>query len=169
MFHRGRLEFEPEAQGAGQARSAWEALWWSPTAAGKSGGAAMISDDDPYGLGRYAERFRTIVLRRLQSMPDTEWQELREWAADGRGVDDDDVPSEPVTRESLVRETLFEDGLELSDLLKSGFGDRATEIGSIEGYPVLYIEGTGIFAWGSDKTIGTLAVWITYPAYPPGW
>ncbi len=119
----------------------------------------------------YYEPFKDVVLKHLHSMPSDEWQRLRAYAANHAGnIHHKDIADLSMTPESLFDVALSEDGISVDDVLSPGFRLQAVEIGEIEGQPVRYITGQGIYLWGlNPKHRLSLSFWITHPAYPPNW
>lgn len=71
---------------------------------------------------------------------------------------------------SLLEVAVSEDSISVQETLIPALKAKATEIGQIEGQPVFYVNGEGIYLWGLDQASGiTLCFWATYPAYPPSW
>lgn len=71
---------------------------------------------------------------------------------------------------SLLDAAVSEESISVQEMLIPALKAKAKEIGQIEGQPVLYIQGEGIYLWGLDPASGiTLTFWTTYPAYPPIW
>lgn len=123
-------------------------------------------------LDAYDEPFKAVVLQHIRtSLAATEWARFRALAADRRryvdrnfAVDADASPAE------LLDSALCEDSISVDEILIPLFKAKAVEIGQIEGQPVRYISGEGIYLWGLDPAKGfTLSFWATFPAYPPGW
>ncbi len=121
-------------------------------------------------LDRFRGAFKAIVLGHIRSALDSaEWRRLRALAGQGRPfarlpVDADARP------ESLFEAACSEDTLSIREALIPVFKADATEIGTIEAKPVYYVRGRGLYVWGLEPVDGnTLSVWVTFPAYPPGW
>lgn len=72
------------------------------------------------------------------------------------------------TPAELVDLATSEDTLPMSALTAAfGEGRRLAPIGKI---PVLYFSDQGVFAWSpKHQEKATLCLWLTHPAYPPGW
>jgi hypothetical protein len=114
--------------------------------------------------------FKSAVLAHLKAAVDDDaWAYFREIARTGLT----EVPidgSEHWTREQLVEEGVTVGGGTVQDLLDA-FSERLIdEIGTIENRPVQFIVQEGIYSWAlSDDAEDALELWITCPAYPPGW
>lgn len=121
-------------------------------------------------LENFWEPFKAVVLPHLKALPAGEWRRLRAVGADqSRYVGGIPPLAEPVTPETLVDGALCEDDWSFAHAL-AGFEDHAEEVGVIEGRPVSYIVGMGIYLWTPHPTDGpTMTLWITHPAYPPGY
>ena len=121
-------------------------------------------------LEKFREPFKAVVLAHLKALPAEEWQRLRAVGQDRlRYVGGMPPLTEPVDPETLVDEGLCEDDWTLNRAL-AGFEENARAIGAVEGRPVVYIAGCGIYLWAPHPTDGpTMTLWITHPAYPPGY
>ncbi len=115
--------------------------------------------------------FQEIVLEHVKALPSDEWARLRHMATDeSRYSCDLDTAMPHASREELVIGAISHDGISVDELSTPKFKARAEEIGSIAGAPVFYIAGEGMYFWGADRTSrATLNLWLTHPAYPPGW
>lgn len=123
-------------------------------------------------LDSYHQPFKEVVLPHLSALPPDEWKRLRAFAANrSRHVNPKlDVADLEATPQKLVDDALSEDSISVDQFLETSFRAKATEIGSIKGQPVYYVNGQGIYLWGLEPKQGfTLAVWVTHPAYPPSW
>ncbi len=81
-----------------------------------------------------------------------------------------DTANPKASPEELIAAAVTHDGISVDEIIIPKFRVRTDEIGTIEGAPVFYIKGEGIYFWGADRTTrATLNVWLTHPAYPPGW
>lgn len=115
-------------------------------------------------LDGYREAFRTVVLRHMRrELPFHEWENLRTSAGAARAL--------ALSHEQLTEIAISEDGLSVAEVLAVPHYRRAaTVIGQIDGQAVHYVVGRGIYLWGLNPANGySLSLWITYPAYPPGW
>lgn len=119
-----------------------------------------------------SDEFEALIFRHITAeLPQDEWNLLR-----GRALDQlDGVRPYPVVdpnegAEQLIRNNVCEDSGEDIEVIIKNIGAPVTEIGFIEGSPVFYLEGTGIYLWDPKGPTGHyLSFWITFPAYPPGW
>jgi hypothetical protein len=117
--------------------------------------------------------FKSVVLQHIRnSLPAAEWSRLRALADDERRrcvdrsfqIDADASPA------ALLDVALSTDSISVDKTLVPVFKVKAVEIGQIEGRPVHYIHGEGIYLWGLEPAKGfTLSFWVTFPAYPPSW
>ena len=106
------------------------------------------------------DAFRSVVLNHLKtSVSDEQWQELRGLSGTNKEI----------TRDELVNNWFVEGNLSINDILTGPIRDQAEEIGRVDGSPVFFIKGGGIYAWGKPNASFSLDVWITWPAYPPIW
>lgn len=128
------------------------------------------------GLKPYLPQFKAVVLGHLKGIADDDWNYYRHRAAlfegDIRAVDQGYVIDINETRESVLDGAIFLDsGPSVEEILKSSgkFEASAIRIGEIEGHPVYYIDGHGIYLWGKPQSSQTISFWATFPAYPPGW
>lgn len=113
------------------------------------------------------------VLRHLLAMPDAEWERLRAFGTDeGRFVNHNDIALPHLTRESLVEGFVSIDGISIGEVLGPEYRAKAVEIARVEGRPLYYIEGEGIYVMEVVRESGvpmTRTLWATMPAYPPSW
>lgn len=121
-------------------------------------------------LEKFREPFKAVVLPHLNALPAEEWRRLRAVGVDrSRYVGGISPLTEPDCPETLLEEALYEDGWSFNHAL-AGFEENAREIGVVEGRPVIYIVGCGIYLWAPHPIDGpTMTLWITHPAYPPGY
>lgn len=123
-------------------------------------------------LDAYHEPFKAVVLKHIRkTLAASEWARFRDLSADRRRCVDRsfkvDVDASPA---ALLDETISEDSISVDETLVPAFKAKAIEIGQVEGQPVRYISGEGIYLWGLEPAKGyTLSFWATYPAYPPSW
>lgn len=123
-------------------------------------------------LDAYRDPFKKLVSRHIsKSLPASEWARFRLLAGDRRRSVDRTFNIDPnASPASLLEVAVSEDSISVQETLIPALKAKATEIGQIEGQPVLYIHGEGIYLWGLDQASGiTLSFWATYPAYPPSW
>ena len=122
-------------------------------------------------LDSYRGQFKAAVLGHIQeSLGADEWERLRSMAANRtRFVDRNEVADLEATPEKLLDTALSEDGISVEKMVSS-FGSTAVELGHVEGQPVYYVDGQGVYFWGLEPLSPmTLMFWITHPAYPPNW
>lgn len=123
-------------------------------------------------LDAYREPFKAAVLQHIgKSLAVSEWERFRVMASDRRRYVvqsfKGDVDASPA---ALLDEWVSEDSISVNEMLIAAFKDKAIEVGQVEGQPVRYISGEGIYLWGLEPSKGfTLSFWATSPAYPPGW
>lgn len=123
-------------------------------------------------LDAYREPFKAVVLQHIRkALPASEWARLRALASDRRRCVDRSFKIERDTSPAeLLEASLSEDSISVDETLVPAFKGKAVEIGQVEGQPVRYISGEGIYLWGLEPTKGfTLSFWATFPAYPPSW
>lgn len=110
--------------------------------------------------------FKRIVLDHIQSRLDRdEWASFRERAANqsrwaGGPFYPDATPAE------LVEKATTEDTMPITALSKHG---TAQALVAVDGQPVLFFPRSGIFAWAPSDESPSLMLWLTDPAFPPGW
>lgn len=134
-----------------------------------SPGEASIKTEN---LDAYRASFKAAVLRHIQeSLDSEEWAWLRSMAANrSRFVDRNDTADLEATPEKLFDVALSEDSISVQETLVPSFKAKAVQIEQIEGQPVYYVKGKGIYLWGlTPDSCPTLMFWATHPAYPPGW
>ncbi|MHC5208783.1 hypothetical protein [Pseudomonas chlororaphis] len=122
------------------------------------------------------DSFKALIIKHVaEDLPEDEWISLRQLALGGFAgvrpypmVDPDDTPEKVIIENICV-----ENGEDIDSIVEQyavGHGVSVTEIGFIEGRPVLYLEGTGIYLWDPKGPTGHyLSFWISFPAYPPSW
>jgi hypothetical protein len=123
-------------------------------------------------LSQYHAQFKAAVLKHVQESLDVnEWARLRSMAANcSRFVNDNDTADLDATPEKLFDVASSVDGISVEQALIPSFKEKATRIEQIEGQPMYYVEGQGIYLWGLEPANGlTLMFWATHPAYPPNW
>lgn len=122
-------------------------------------------------LYQYIKPFQDVVLKHIEQRLDPlEWIRLRSFAASAKryapGLSQ--TYSKFAKPEELVIGSTWEDTVSVSNVMNPD--DTPEEIGLIDGLPVYYLPGRGIYIFGetyfSDKT---LTFWVTTPAYPPKW
>jgi hypothetical protein len=118
------------------------------------------------------QAFNVEVRRHLLAMPDAEWSRLRGFGNSSRRfINSKDVAMPNLTRDELVERFVSLDNCSIDEVLLPEFRAGAIEIAQIEGSPLFYVEGEGIFVMGEDfgGVPMTRALWVTHPAYPPTW
>lgn len=118
------------------------------------------------------DEFKALIYNHvIAELPQDEWRLLRGRALDQlAGVHPYPMINSDEGAEQLIQNNVLEDGGEDIEAIIEAIGAPVTEIGSIEGSPVFYLEGTGIYLWDPKGQTGHyLSFWITFPAYPPGW
>ena len=121
----------------------------------------------------YLPAFKDMVLDHLKfSINSEEYLSLRDLAGYGQRWCHDDSMEEKLsllTKEQVVEEYSCSDSLPVGLVIK-GLDDKISEIGKIDGHPCYYISGMGVYVWGKDQKDGlSLSLWLSSPAYPPGW
>jgi hypothetical protein len=119
------------------------------------------------------ELFKAAVLRHLrEGMGNEEWESLRlisKRPSDYRKYINVDIPPD-ILPERLVQVAVCECGITVNEALIPPYSKNALEIGIIDNMPVYYVQGCGIYLWGSGPdSAPILMLWATEPAYPPGW
>ncbi len=118
----------------------------------------------------FMSEFKAAVLAHLNTaINDDAWTYFREISR--TGMTEVPIPgSEHWNREQLVEGGVTIGGGTVQDLLDA-FKERSIlEIGTIENRPIQFIVQEGIYSWAlSDDAEDALELWITCPAYPPGW
>jgi hypothetical protein len=118
----------------------------------------------------FMDEFKAAVLEHLNTeIYDEAWAYFRGIAR--TGLTEVPIPgSEHWTREQLVEEGITIGGGTVQDLLDAFKARLIVEIGMIENRPIQFVVEEGIYIWGlSDDAEEALELWITCPAYPPGW
>lgn len=118
------------------------------------------------------DQFKALIRKHVaEVLPEEEWIWLRERALDQMaGVMPYPSVDPTETPEQLIDKNVCEDNGESSDEIIASLGVDVTVIGFIDGYPVRYLERTGIYMWDIPPNLSfSLSFWISFPAYPPGW
>lgn len=120
----------------------------------------------------YEEPFRLVVLNHIKTAVDKDdWADYR---ARARNKRNSVLPASSVhytTAEELVAHAVCEDAMTIKELTSAFIASsRVEEIGQVEGGAVYFIHGCGIYAWSlSIDHPFSLSLWLSFPAYPPGW
>lgn len=120
----------------------------------------------------HRDEFKALIYNHvIAELPQDEWCLLRGRALDQlSGVHPCPMVNPWEGAEEFIQNHVLEDGGEDIEVIIKAIGSPVTEIGSIEGSSVFYLEGTGIYLWDPKGPTGHyLSFWITFPAYPPGW
>jgi len=124
-------------------------------------------------IDKYGEEFKAIVLKHLQEeCSEAEWARLRALKDRQSPFEHETAERERravVTREQLVQAALTDEGIPLGEF-RSTFNNKEIEIDKLDGEPVYYFKNKGIYAWAPSNNANChLSIWVTHPAYPPGW
>jgi hypothetical protein len=122
------------------------------------------------GSDAFMSEFQSVVLAHLNSeIDDDAWAYFREIARTGMV----EVPiegSDHWTREQLVEGGVTIGGGSIQDTLDAFKEKLIVKIGAIQDRPVHFIVEEGVYLWAlADDAEDALELWITCPAYPPGW
>lgn len=112
--------------------------------------------------------FQAVVLTDLLNcFPVEDWEALRTRAM--RGSRDDPAQPRRMSPEELVQEALAEAaGPTIPEIL--AWPDEVIDLQKIDGSSVMRISDRGIYLWAPASGCGAyLSIWVSYPAYPPGW
>ena len=114
-------------------------------------------------LAAYRDQFAAVVLAHIKTeLPEGEWEYLRQFAGYALSC--------VFTPEGLVSEAIEESQLSVNETLIPEFRRLSIVVGTIEGQPVHYVSGEGIYIWAPrPEKCWTLSLWLTHPSYPPGW
>jgi hypothetical protein len=118
----------------------------------------------------FMNEFKAAVLAHLKTKVDHDtFENFREHARTG-------LAEEPIDgSENWTREDLVEGGVTIGagapqEILKAFSKALIIEIGTIQNRPIRFVVQEGIYIWAlTDDDQGALELWITCPAYPPGW
>jgi hypothetical protein len=132
--------------------------------------AQQSIDTDIEDSETFLKEFQAIVLEHLKTKVDeTTWRKLRNHARTGLT----EVPiagSETWTREQLVEQGVQIGSGSINDFRSGPTNVTMVEIGSIRDRPILYVPALSTYIWAlNDETDDSLELWISCPAYPPGW
>jgi len=128
-------------------------------------------DFSSYFLAAHVPEFQACVMHHLKEvMPKEEYAALRRIASevgDAAAMPGAAELQALSTPEELVATAVCEASLSMAEL---DVHFKPTHIGTIAGQPVCYFAGRGIYAWARDRDESAmLELWVTAPAYPPGW
>jgi hypothetical protein len=113
--------------------------------------------------------FTAQVRQHLATMPVEEWERLRAYGNQRhRFVDRKDEPMPSLTRDELIDHCISVDACTPEEILHPAYRAAAIEIGRIDGRTLFYVTGEGVYLWAQEKRM-TRMLWVTHPAYPPGW
>ncbi len=118
----------------------------------------------------FMDEFKAAVLAHLKTKVDQDtFDNFREHARTGLT----EVPvegSDNWTREDLVEGGITVGGGPPQELLDAFSKDLVLEIGMIQNRPIRFFVEKGIYNWAlTDADQDALELWMTCPAYPPGW
>lgn len=123
-----------------------------------------------------AMTFKDFVLADIQSrLAPLEWYTLRARALKRRPPKPIEavllgwVPAKQLTPAELVEQATTEVcGPTIPEHL--AWPELVIDLGLIDGSPVNYIEGKGIYTWSREAGRGPyLSIWVSHPVNPPGW
>jgi hypothetical protein len=119
-------------------------------------------------LRAHEASFKRVVLAHIALLGTQEWERLRALSIGGTCELRRDQSQRHATAEQLLDVALTTAVMSVDETLMSDCDNY--RVGEIEGEPVYYVVGRGIYVWGRSRTsYFTLTFWVTYPAYPPGW
>lgn len=125
---------------------------------------------EPIELSEHLPEFKRAALDYIRTaLGMQQWIELRTFASREMPMAPGGIPTDRYTPETIIQQTESW-CIAVNDVLTAVFKPKAEIIGRIEGEPMYYVHGAGFFAWGprADSDY-TLILWLTWPAYPPGW
>ncbi len=118
------------------------------------------------------EGFKSLVTQHVtHKMTTIEFNRYREMSMNSkRSLHPDLKANASLTLTELLDESISEDGLSVNEITKSMQKHGLDVIGEIDGEPVYFVNGEGIYFWGkSPESFPVITVWLTHPAYPPNW
>lgn len=118
----------------------------------------------------FESEFKHAVIAHLKSKVDyATWESFREIAINGV-IESPIEGSENWTREHLVEQGVAIGSGSVAEILDAFATSTIVTIGTIEGEPIYFVKEQGIYVWGTSKESNdALELWISCPAYPPGW
>jgi hypothetical protein len=130
------------------------------------------NDQRASGLDPFKAEFKQAVLQHIRhGLKESGWARLRQFATDRRRSRfcDINIPKD-ISPDELIDLALEGVGLSVNEVMTPDFKDNAKMIATIQGQPVYFILGMGIYFWGErPRSRPTLHFWGTFPVYPPGW
>lgn len=117
--------------------------------------AIMVTNIDTE-LSKFYPSFKEIVNKHAESLSHAEFSLYRNIAVTA-GASLTSL-SDLVNQAVGEVDTVFYDGL-----------DEKIKLEEIAGQPVYFVPGLGVYFWPSPVIPFSLDLWLTHPAYPPGW
>ena len=109
------------------------------------------NDQRASGLDPFKSEFKHAVLQHIRDgLKASGWARLRHFANDRRRSRfcDMNIP-EAISPDELIDLALEEVGLSVNEVMSPNFKDNAKIIATIQGQPVYFILGMGIYFWGA--------------------
>lgn len=122
-------------------------------------------------LDKHRDEFKRVVLAHMSEvLCDEQWLSFRVMSMRSNGT----VGPATSIGASISHEALFNkhssiDSISVRDILATRVGASACAIAFIEEAPVYFLEIAGIYLWGPTDSKFSYSLWLTAPAYPPGW
>lgn len=124
----------------------------------------------PIELSEHLPEFKRAALDYIRTaLGMQQWILLRGIACHEAPPTHDGIPPDRYTPETIIQQTESW-SISVNDTLVPAFRAKAEIIGKIAGEPMYYVHGAGFFVWGPKPDSDfSLILWLTWPAYPPGW
>lgn len=125
-----------------------------------------------HDLTPYREKFQAEGLKHIhEQLTPSEWGRYRGMAANEKNwpPGTQEILAPDITKEELVTQgTTESSGMSMCELFAAFPSQKI--IGNFDGRPIYYIEASGIYIWSlTNEAPVYLDLWLSYPAYPPGW
>ncbi len=132
--------------------------------------ASLKAQADTSSAEAYMSEFQAAVLAHLNTqIDDDSWKRFRDVSVSGV-IEDPIEGSESWTREQLVEGGTMLGGGSVQEICSAFEKSHINVIGMIQNRPIHFVAEQGIYMWAlTDDTSDSLELWITCPAYPPGW
>lgn len=122
----------------------------------------------------HLSQFKRIVLHHILQLDDEEWEKWRSYSRKnpcpfgitetGKVVVRTEEDYQKTRAE--VADLVGESNMYLSELME---GELYEKIGEVDSEPVCFLPQLGMYVWGdAADDRDTLDIWLSYPAFPPG-
>jgi hypothetical protein len=112
--------------------------------------------------------FAAVVLNHIHNeLGSEEWLRFRS-LCELAGPEADEPADRHCTPSRLVWKAMSEEGMSLRQTAQL-WGDAMRLIGMADGRHVFFFNELGVYATACENRRRSLSIWLTHPAFPPGW